>query len=122
MPRPTISRTCSRPSLRWPVSSPRALDAYAKEHGYSIVLDGGNQQLPVVIYANPTFDISKAVVEAYNLKSGIPAPEKRQRPPHPLPPRAARSQGARRPLGRQSTLSTGGHAQVRGLLVVQGRL
>ena len=52
-----------------------SLDAYAKEHGYSVVLDGGNQQLPVVIYANPAVDITKPVVEAYNVKSGIPAPE-----------------------------------------------
>jgi outer membrane protein len=51
------------------------LDAYAKEHGYSVVLDGGNQQVPVVIYTNPGVDITKAVVEAYNVKSGIPAPE-----------------------------------------------
>jgi outer membrane protein len=53
----------------------QTLDAYAAEHGYSVVLDGGNQQLPLVIYANPSVDISKAVVEAYNVKSGIPAPE-----------------------------------------------
>ena len=51
------------------------VDSYAKEHGYSVVLDGGNQQLPVVIYANPSVDITKAVIEAYNVKSGIPAPE-----------------------------------------------
>ena len=61
------------------------LDAYSKEHGYSVVLDGGNQQLPVVIYANPSVDITKAVVDAYNVKSGIPAPE------HP----AASAPGAR---------------------------
>jgi outer membrane protein len=51
------------------------VDAYAKEHDFSVVLDGGNQQLPVVIYANPSVDITKAVIEAYNVKSGIPAPE-----------------------------------------------
>lgn len=51
------------------------LEAYAKERGFTVVLDGGNQQLPVVIYANPAVDITKAVVEAYNVKSGIPAPE-----------------------------------------------
>jgi outer membrane protein len=56
------------------------VDAYAKEHGYSVVLDGGNQQLPVVIYANPGVDITKAVVEAYNVKSGIPAPERTAAP------------------------------------------
>ena len=59
------------------------LDAYAKEHGFSVVLDGGNQQLPVVIYANPTIDITKAVVDAYNVKSGIPAPETQRLPPPP---------------------------------------
>ena len=51
------------------------LDAYAKEHGFTVVLDGGNQQLPVVIYANDSANITKAVVDAYNVKSGIPAPE-----------------------------------------------
>jgi outer membrane protein len=51
------------------------LDAYAKEHGYTLVLDGGNQQLPVVLYANQSADITKAVIDAYNTKSGIPAPE-----------------------------------------------
>ncbi len=51
------------------------LDAYAKEHGYTVVLDGGNQQVPVVLYANESTNITKAVVDAYNTKSGIPAPE-----------------------------------------------
>jgi outer membrane protein len=51
------------------------LEAYAKEHGFTVVLDGGNQQLPVVIYANDSANITKAVVDAYNVKSGIPAPE-----------------------------------------------
>ena len=73
-----------------------SLDAYAKEHGYSIVLDGGNQQLPVVIYANPAVDITKAVVEAYNLKSGIPAPGASS--PRIRSRQSAVSQGARRPL------------------------
>ena len=64
------------------------LDAYAKEHGFTVVLDGGNQQMPVVLYANQSADITKPVVEAYNVKSGIPAPE------HPAaasatPPKAA---------------------------------
>jgi len=56
------------------------VDAYAKEHGYTVVLDGGNQQVPIIIYANPSVDISKAVVEAYNVKSGIPAPERTATP------------------------------------------
>lgn len=52
------------------------LDSYAKEHGFTVVLDGGNQQVPVVLYANESTNITKAVVEAYNTKSGIPAPER----------------------------------------------
>ena len=39
------------------------VDAYAKEHGYSVVLDR-DQQVPVVIYANESSDITKAIVEA----------------------------------------------------------
>jgi outer membrane protein len=67
-----------------------SVDSYAKEHGYSVVLDGGNQQLPVVIYANPSVDITKAVIEAYNVKSGIPAPEHTAAPNAPMgAPKAA---------------------------------
>ncbi len=50
------------------------VDAYAKEHGYVIVLDR-DQQVPLVLYANESSDITKAIIEAYNVKSGIPAPE-----------------------------------------------
>jgi outer membrane protein len=56
------------------------LDAYAKEHGFTVVLDGGNQQVPVVIYATDSANITKAVVDAYNVKSGIPAPERTAAP------------------------------------------
>ena len=52
----------------------QAMTAYAQENGYTVVLDGGNQQTPVVLYANSSADITKAVVDAYNVKSGIPAP------------------------------------------------
>jgi len=56
------------------------LATYAQQQGYTLVVDGsGNQQqAPVVLYASPSTDISKAVVDAYNLKSGVPAP-----PPQP---------------------------------------
>jgi outer membrane protein len=46
---------------------------FAQQHGYTLVLDIGQQQSPV-LYATPTIDISKALVEAYNAKSGVPAP------------------------------------------------
>jgi outer membrane protein len=50
------------------------LVAYAQQHGYTLVLDGGQQQTQMVLYANPATDISKAILDAYNLKSGVPAP------------------------------------------------
>jgi outer membrane protein len=60
------------------------IEAYAKEHGFSVVLDR-DQQVPVVLYANESSDITKAIVEAYNVKSGIPAPEKSAGAPAPAP-------------------------------------
>lgn len=60
------------------------LTAYAHQHGYTMVLDATpdqQQQAPVVLYANPAVDITKAIIDAYNAKSGIPAPP----PPAPAP-------------------------------------
>jgi outer membrane protein len=47
------------------------LDAYSNANKFSIVLDTSAQQTPV-LWASPAFDISKAVVDAYNAKSGVP--------------------------------------------------
>jgi outer membrane protein len=63
------------------------LIAYAKQHGYTLVLDGGNQEAQAVLYASPSTDITKDIVEAYNLKSGIPAPPAAAAP-RPAAPRA----------------------------------
>lgn len=49
------------------------LTAYAKQHGYTIVLDAGSQGSPV-LWASPATNITKAVIAAYNKKSGVPAP------------------------------------------------
>jgi outer membrane protein len=49
------------------------LATYAQQQGYSLVLDMGQQQNPV-LFANPATDITKPVIEAYNVKSGVPAP------------------------------------------------
>lgn len=59
------------------------LQTYAREHGYTVVLDAtqSQQQAPEVLYWSPATDITKAVVDAYNTKSGIPAPP----PPAPKP-------------------------------------
>ena len=48
------------------------LNDYAKTHGYTLVLDIAQQQSPV-LYATESTNITKAIVEAYNVKSGVPA-------------------------------------------------
>ncbi|MGD0732791.1 MAG: OmpH family outer membrane protein [Terracidiphilus sp.] len=52
------------------------LTSYAQQQGFSLILDGttSQQQSPVVLYAIPSIDITKPVIEAYNVKSGVPAP------------------------------------------------
>ena len=50
------------------------LDTYAKQQGFTLVLDASNQQNSPVLWLNPATDITKAVVEAYNAKSGVSAP------------------------------------------------
>jgi outer membrane protein len=49
------------------------LSSYAQQQGYTIVLDVSQEQQPV-LYANPSSNITQAVIDAYNVKSGVPAP------------------------------------------------
>lgn len=65
------------------------LNSYAKEQGYTVVIDAteNQQQGPLVLYAAPSSDITKAVVDAYNTKSGVPAPPVEA--PAPAAPRPA---------------------------------
>jgi len=49
------------------------LATYAQQQGYTLVLDVAQQQNPV-LYASDSTNITKAVIEAYNVKSGVPAP------------------------------------------------
>ncbi len=46
---------------------------YAQQQGYTLVLDIAQQQSPV-LYATDSTNITKAVIDAYNLKSGVPPP------------------------------------------------
>jgi len=48
---------------------------YAGDKGFGLIMDTSNPwpQGPV-LWAGPTVDITKAVVEAYNVQSGVPAP------------------------------------------------
>jgi outer membrane protein len=49
------------------------LVSYSTQHGYTLVLDFSQQQNPI-LYAMDTTNITKPVIDAYNQKSGIPAP------------------------------------------------
>jgi outer membrane protein len=49
------------------------MQAYAELHGFTLVLDVSQQQNPVLFAATST-NITKEIVDAYNQKSGIPAP------------------------------------------------
>ena len=67
------------------------LTAYAQLQGFTLVLDrsANQQQAPVVLYASDNTDITKAIIDAYNLKSGVPAP--------PAQPAAAAPRPAAKP-------------------------
>jgi outer membrane protein len=47
------------------------LDKYAKEHGYSIILDYSGQASPV-LWAATSVDVTPILIEAYNSVSGVP--------------------------------------------------
>jgi outer membrane protein len=65
------------------------VEAYAKEQGFTLVLDGSQQQSPI-LWATESSDITKAVIAAYNTKSGVPAPPAESAvPAAPAAPRPA---------------------------------
>ena len=49
------------------------LSTYAQQHSYTLVLDVAQQQTPV-LYAVDSTNITKPIIDAYNVKSGVPAP------------------------------------------------
>jgi outer membrane protein len=53
-----------------------SLNTYATDNGFGVVLDASasQQQAPTVLWAGQGTDITMAVVQAYNTKSGVPAP------------------------------------------------
>jgi len=52
------------------------LQAYAAKNGFGVVLDesASQQAAPTVLWRSDAIDITKAVIDAYNVKSGVPAP------------------------------------------------
>jgi outer membrane protein len=67
------------------------LNNYEQQQGYTLVLDYAQQQSPV-LYAQPSTDITKAIIDAYNVKSGVPAP--------PASPATAPKPAASRPAAK----------------------
>lgn len=77
------------------------MSSYAEQQGFTLVLDISQQATPVLFSANGT-NITKQVIDAYNVKSGVPAPPAQptgasgsQTAPRPAAPRPA----APRPAG-----------------------
>ena len=57
---------------------------YAGDNGFGLIIDTSNPwpQGPV-LWAGPSVDITKAIVDAYNVQSGVPAPAKPAAAPKP---------------------------------------
>lgn len=51
------------------------LDKYAKDHGYSLILDYSSQSSSV-LWAATSVDVTQELVDAYNVASGVPAQPK----------------------------------------------
>lgn len=73
--------------------------SYAQQQGFGLVLDA-SQQNSGVLWPSPQSDITKPVVEAYNAKSGIPAPAS---VPSAPAPHAGGAPGATRTTPRTTT-------------------
>ncbi|MGA2001744.1 MAG: OmpH family outer membrane protein [Terriglobales bacterium] len=52
------------------------IEKYITDNGYGLILDTSNpwQRGGSVIVSGPAFDITQAIVDAYNVQSGVPAP------------------------------------------------
>jgi outer membrane protein len=74
--------------------------SYASDHGYGMIIDTSQPwpQGPVVWYNQQTVDITQAVVEAYNVKSGVPAP-----PPSATKPSTSAARPATTPATKPAT-------------------
>jgi outer membrane protein len=56
------------------------VETYAKEQGFTLVLDGSQQQTPILWFAETT-NITPQIIAAYNAKSGVPAPPPQSQTP-----------------------------------------
>lgn len=75
------------------------IEKYASDNNFGLIMDTSSQwpQGPV-LWRNPSVDITKAVVDAYNVKSGVAAPPPEAPAQHP-----ASSRPATRPATKPAT-------------------
>lgn len=57
----------------------QSLDSYAKQNGFAVVIDVSSQQSPV-LWAAQSVDITKPVIDAYNVASGVAPPPPSTKP------------------------------------------
>jgi outer membrane protein len=60
------------------------VQTYAQQSGYTLVVDISSQQSPI-LWANQSSDITAAIIQGYNTKSGVPAPPASAGGPAPRP-------------------------------------
>jgi len=60
----------------------KTLDKYARDNGFSLVLDYSNEQSGV-LWVGQGVDITESVINAYNVESGVPAQPKSSAPAAP---------------------------------------
>jgi outer membrane protein len=59
---------------------------YAQENGFQLIVDTSNQwPQSQVLWSGEGVDITKAIVDAYNVQSGVPAPAPAAKAPAPKP-------------------------------------
>jgi outer membrane protein len=59
---------------------------YAQDNGFQLIVDTSNQwPQSQILWSGEGVDITKAIVDAYNTSSGVPAPAAAAKPPAPKP-------------------------------------
>lgn len=69
------------------------IDKYAKDNGFSLILDVSNPQTPV-LYASNTIDITQAIIELYDKNAGTITPAAAPAKPATPPPAAVKPTAA----------------------------
>ena len=78
------------------------IERYAKDNGYTMVVDVGSQNTPV-IYASPSIDITKEIIELYDkstASTSAPAPTPTTSAPKPAATPAAPKPAPAKPAGQ----------------------